>query len=201
MQKSIIAKTHLLRLLRLISIAVSLVIAGCASAPPIQTYYVLSHSPTANISDISGQPDVSIRRVTLPNYLNQKGIVRMQQNGKVHLSLTDIWADRLSDAIPTILARNIEATKQSPVEVHPLPPGISVDTIVEVDIQQLISEASINNSNQLTLVAKYRLVKPKHLDSYNFSTHIPLSDTSTVALVDAHNQALEALALDIAKHL
>lgn len=173
------------------------VLSACSSTvAPEQNYYVLQSDSQTNITEISGQPRVSIRRVKLPQYLNQQGIAKRLSNGQVSVSYIDLWAEKLSQAIPTLLAENMAAQLQSPVEINPLPPGIDVETLVEVNITRFIA-----NDTALSLQANYRLIKPKQLQSHNFSTMIALSDDTTTTLVNGYSVAIKQLAEALAKKL
>lgn len=172
-------------------------LGACSSSAPLQQqYFVLSATPLANVTMVSGEPKVSIRRVKLPDYLNQRGIARQIGGDKIRVSNNLLWAEKLSKSLPTVLASNIAVKLKQPIEVHPLPPGIEVKTIVEVDIERFIADDSA-----LTLLASYRLVKPKQLQSHRYHTEIALSDNSVEALVSGYQQAAIALANDIAEHL
>ncbi|PID66386.1 MAG: hypothetical protein CR975_03230 [Gammaproteobacteria bacterium] len=161
-----------------------------------QEYFVLGSSQTAKLSLISGEPQISIARVRLPDYLNQRLLVKRGKNGEVRVLNQQFWAEKLSQSMPQKLAKELAVYLKKPVEVHPLPPGISVATSVEIDVSEFLAD-----DNNVVLQTSYRLIKPKKLDSHNFSTTVKLTDTSTLALVNGYRQALEQLAADIAKHL
>ncbi len=161
-----------------------------------QEYFVLGTSQAAKLSSISGQPNISISRVRLPAYLNQRTLVKRGKDGKVHTLNQQFWAEKLGQSMPQSLAKELAVQLGQPVETHPLPPGISVDTTVEVDVTEFLGTDS-----QLVLQASYRLIKPKKLDSHNFSTTVALPDSTTTTLVNGYQQATERLATDIANHL
>lgn len=170
---------------------------SCSSTAPIQRdYFVLSPSPAAKGMTISGTPKASISRVTLPNYLNQQNMVTQINNNQVAVLTQQLWADKLTQAIPSILAGEIAVIIQQPVETHPLPPGIHIPTRIEINIRQFIA-----SNRTLTLQADYRIVNSPNLSSYRFAANIPLSNSNTPSLVNAYNMGLYKLASDIAKHL
>lgn len=177
---------------------VSVMMVGCSSTASVadKTYFLLNSQHQSKAIVVSGEPNVSIRRVKVPSYLDQQGIARKRSDGKIEVSVTDLWAEKLSSAIPLVLAKNMEVKLASPVETHPLPPGIRVDTLVEVNVMRLLGDAET-----LSIQTKYRLIKPKKLETYYFNDQIPLENPSTTALVDGYNQALNRLAIDITKHL
>ncbi len=177
-------------------IASIFLIVACSSTPSAKNYFVLKNYHHTDINNISGTPHISIQRVKLPKYFNQLGIVRATSKGRISQSNQQLWAEKLSFAIPTLLAKDLTVILQSPIETHPLPPGISVDTAIEVEISQLIGD-----ENQLTLQSSYRLIRPKKLATYHFNTQVALADNTTETLVEAHSQILFALAKDIAKKL
>ncbi len=192
-------KNQLKSLTQALSVTAILLLSACSSGNGnigAQEYFVLGTSQAAKLSSISGQPNISISRVRLPAYLNQRTLVKRGKDGKIHTLNQQFWAEKLGQSMPQSLAKELAVQLGKPVEVHPLPPGISVDTTVEVDVTEFLG-----TDNQLVLQASYRLIKPKKLDSHNFSTAIALPDTSTMTLVDGYRQAVEQLSNDIAKHL
>ncbi|MBS9781258.1 MAG: membrane integrity-associated transporter subunit PqiC [Gammaproteobacteria bacterium] len=193
-------KNQLKSLTQALSVTAILLLSACSSntngSAGTQEYFVLGTSQAAKLSSISGQPNISISRVRLPAYLNQRTLVKRGKDGKIHTLNQQFWAEKLGQSMPQSLAKELAVQLGKPVEVHPLPPGISVDTTVEVDVTEFLGTDS-----QLVLQASYRLIKPKKLDSHNFSTTVTLPDTSTITLVDGYRQAVEQLSNDIAKHL
>lgn len=170
---------------------------SCAGTAPVQRdYFVLSASQQAQAVAISGIPRASISRVTLPGYLNQQNIARQVSADKVALLTQSLWAEKLSQAIPAIIAGEIAAIVRNPIETHPLPPGIQIPTRVEINIRQFIA-----TENQLRLQADYRIVNPPKLLSYRFSQNIPLADHQIQTLVNGYNDGLRQLAKAIANHL
>lgn len=187
---------RLLSPLAVLALLCTLCLTACSNTATQQEYFLLSNSKQAAIHEISGQPQVSIRRVKLPSYLNLLGISRQLPDGRISVSASLLWAEKLSQAIPNVLAEEIAVQIHAPVEVHPLPPGVDVDTIVEVDISRFIG-----NNKTLDLQGSYRLIARKKLQKYPFSIEVALANDSTTELVDAYHRALHDLAIDIAKQL
>lgn len=182
---------------RYLSLIAIVFLSACSSGSVgKQEYFVLGSSQQANLSLISGEPQISIRHVRLPDYLNQRLIVKRGVKGEIHVLNQQFWAEKLSQSMPQALAKELAANLRKPVEVHPLPPGISVDTTVEIDVSEFLGD-----DNNVVLQTSYRLIKPKKLDTRNFATTVKLADKSTLALVNGYQQAVERLAADIAKHL
>lgn len=174
-----------------------LFLTACSQAPlSVTRYYVLPETADARITLISGEPEIAIRHVRLPDYLNQRKIIRAQSTDSIEVQENAEWAEKLSDAMPRLLANQLSLIKQQPIEVAPLPAGILMKTLIEVNIEQLLA-----NEKTLTLTASYRLIKENSLQRQNFSQRFALADASTEALVNTYQQALVALAHDIAKHL
>ncbi len=189
-------KKHFINGLSVISIVLLSACSSTNGSIGTQEYFALGTSQAAKLSSISGQPNISISRVRLPAYLNQRTLVKRGKDGKIHTLNQQFWAEKLGQSMPQSLAKELAVQLGKPVEVHPLPPGISVDTTVEVDVTEFLGTDS-----QLVLQASYRLIKPQKLDSHNFSTTVTLTDSTTTTLVDGYRQAVEQLSNDIAKHL
>jgi len=181
-----------------IALIITYLLSGCAltTLPRKQVFFTLQPSADANITVVSGKPQASIRYVSIPSYLNQAGIARQIAPNQIAVSADARWATPLSESIPTLLANYLQALVKSPIETNPLPPGIQVDTLIEVRITRFIAD-----DKSLYLQAQYRLIKPKQLRSHCFNTQLPLADTQTKTLVSTYSQAIEGLASDIAKHL
>ncbi len=174
-------------------LATFLVACSSVNTAPEKTYYVLKNN--APSAEISGTPHVSIRGVKLPDYLNQRGIARQLPNGQVNVSYTDLWAEKLSKSVPTLLAEHMSAQLLSPVEQHPLPPGVKVGATVDVHITRFIGTPT-----ELRLRAGYRIIRTKKMTTYTFATTVALQDNQTSTLVNAYEIAIARLAQDIAKH-
>lgn len=174
----------------------SVLITGCSSTPVPQSYYLLEAGKEASTTLLSGKPKISIRKVRLPGYLEEKGIAQKIGDGKVEVSLTDLWIEPLSDAVPEVLAEELSYYLKEPVMVHPIPTGHQIDTILEVDIDRWIAD-----DKQLSMSASYRLITPKQLISNNFSQDIQLENADKTTLVAAHQQMLKAFAKAIANSL
>lgn len=182
-----------------VNLLIGVVSLGCSntSTPTANPqYFLLSNSPSALTTRLAGQPEVSIRAVNLPAYLNSTGLATLKAAGKVSISLKKKWAEKLSQSLPILIANELEALIKKPVETHPLPPGIQVKTIIEIQIEQLIGD-----KQTLYLKANYRLLRRNLLKKYDFYTEIPLANEQDSALIDGHNQAIYALTQAIAKHL
>lgn len=182
----------------LLGLATLIFSVGCSSdsPPAAPQYFLLSNSPAALSSTVSGSPDISIRSVKTPPYLSNTGLATLQADGKVAISLRQMWAEKLSQSLPTLIANELEAIIKKPVETHPLPPGINVGSIIEVQIERLIGD-----TQNVFLKANYRLLRNNQLKKYDFYTAIPLTDNSEKSLIAGHNQAIYALSKAIAKHL
>lgn len=178
----------------LAALFLSACVGGKSNKP--QEYFVLSSSQQSNLSLIAGEPQISIRQIRLPDYLNQRLIVKRNDSGKIFTLNQQFWAEKLTQSIPHVLAKELAAGLRKPVEVHPLPPGIEVKTTIEVDVSEFLAD-----DKQLSLQTAYRLIRPKQLKTHHFATTVTLSDSSTMTLVQGYQTAVTRLAADIAKHL
>ncbi len=185
---------------RLCALWMAVALSACSSTntAPEKNYYVLQQSTgsAARAVSVSGAPEIAIGRVTLPSYLNQQGIARLLPNGQVNVSYTDLWGEKLSQAIPALLAEQLALQLQAPVEVYPLPAGVHVKTTVEVNISHFIG-----GKDRLQLRGQYRRIRGKQLKSYRFDKQIPLSDHQTRTLVAAYAEAIVQLSQTIVKQM
>ncbi|MBS9782052.1 MAG: membrane integrity-associated transporter subunit PqiC, partial [Gammaproteobacteria bacterium] len=82
-----------------LSVMAILLLSACSSntngKTGTQEYFVLGTSQAAKLSSISGQPNISISRVRLPAYLNQRIIVKRGKDGKIHTLNQQFWAEKL----------------------------------------------------------------------------------------------------------
>lgn len=170
---------------------------GCSSNNAIApSYFLLSNSDKAMSTQISGTPQASIRNVNIPDYLNKTGLARLLGGGKVSISLKQMWAEKLSRTLPTLIANEIKAELNKPIATHPLPPGVHVKTNIDINIERLIAD-----TQQVYLQANYQLLQDDKITQYEFYITKPLADESDKALIEAHNQAIYALSKAIAQRL
>ncbi len=172
-------------------------ISGCGGmAASNQKYFILKSSNTSDLSLISGEPKASIRSVNLPDYLKQRNLVIKKVNKQIKTLSNEFWAERLSRTIPIVLSQELTTQLKSPVEVHPLPAGIEVETIIELDIFEFLGD-----TNNIHLKASYRIVKPQKLITRNFTTKVVLHGKDTQSLVNGYQIGISRLAVDIGKNL
>ncbi len=174
----------------------TLVIAGCSSAPTVQSYYILESSTEAANTITSGAPYMSIRKVRLPDYASKQGIVTQTSDDSVYLSVADLWIDPLSNTVPKVLAKELSYQVGKPVMVNPIPPGHEVDIMLEVDANRLIAD-----EKSLHLNADYRLITPNDIIASSYVGEVNLADSSTKSLVSAHQQVMQDFAKAIATTL
>jgi uncharacterized lipoprotein YmbA len=84
---------------------------ACTSGPMVPAhYYVLTAMPSGAppaAADAARGPSIQLTRVTVPEYLNQLGIVTRIQANQVARAENDLWAGQLADEITRAIGENL----------------------------------------------------------------------------------------------
>lgn len=97
-----------------------LLLASCAGSRTTITknYYVLGLDdvPTTTQPQANGQ-GFALNRVTLPDYLNERGIAMILTDSRVNIARNALWAEPLQNTIPRLLAHDIKRACACPVSI------------------------------------------------------------------------------------
>jgi uncharacterized lipoprotein YmbA len=97
-------------------LSVLLLVTGCASGPPPRVYVLGGpENPIPGTTSDAGRPVVTLRRVSLPDYLDTTDILLRDGRSEVKASPTGRWGERLSVGITRGLAEAL--TKRLPAVV------------------------------------------------------------------------------------
>lgn len=177
--------------------------AGCGSSPQVKYFQLRAEPPGPAPLAQAAPPSAGIWAlgpVRVPEYLDRDAIVRPSGQASLRLSPSERWAEPLRDAIPRLLlqdlARQLGSTR---IWRLPLPPGLTAQRQLRVDIHRL--DADAGPRPLLVLQAQWTWVdpsgrQPPQVHEQRFE--IPAGDGSTDVLVAAHRAALWALAQAIA---
>lgn len=180
-------------------------LAACGSSPTVQ-YFQLRAEPPQGVEQgalvVPASPTGiwALGPVQIPEYLDRDAIVRPSGQALLRLTPNERWAEPLHDAIPRLLQQDLARLLGiARVWRLPLPPGLTAERQLRVDIQRL--DADAGPRPLLVLQAHWTWIdpsgrQPPQVREQRFE--VPAGDGSTDALVAAHRAALWALAQAIA---
>lgn len=180
-------------------------LAACGSSPKVQYFQLRAELPPgleagALVAPASPTGIWALGPVQIPEYLDRDAIVRPSGLATLNVQPTERWAEPLRDAIPRLLQQDLARLLGSArIWRQPLPPGLTVERQLRVDIQRLDAETGAHTS--VVLQARWILIDPSgrtppQVLERRFTA--PALDGSTDALVAAHRTALWNLAVAIA---
>src|SRR5580658_1099501 len=90
------------------SLASLVLVAACASTPPARLYVLGDPAEPAQAVKVqSGHPVVRLLPVSVPDYLDNREILRHDRRNEVTASSTGLWAERLSVGVTQALAASL----------------------------------------------------------------------------------------------
>ena len=122
---------------KLPALLLTLLLAGCGSTPQ-SDYYILSTLP----GDAGGNtgPFIGVGPITVPQYLDRKGIVTREDDNHLKISSFHRWAEPLPDGVQRVVAVNLASlldTQQ--VAIFPWLRSTSPDYGIEMNVVELSS--------------------------------------------------------------
>ncbi|OYU25830.1 MAG: hypothetical protein CFE41_19215 [Burkholderiales bacterium PBB2] len=190
-------------------------LAACGSSPQVQYFQLRAEPPGTPPSPVSAPVSAdstasaiagiwALGPVQIPEYLDRDAIVRPSGQAMLRLTPSERWAEPLRDAIPRLLLQDLARLHGSArIWRLPLPPGLSAERQLRVDIQRLDADADAGLRPLLVLQARWTWLDPSGRQPPNVREQrfeVPAGDGGTDALVAAHRAALWALAQAIATH-
>lgn len=177
-----------------------LALAGCGSSPPVQLYQLRADPPAGSVitaPGVNAGERWALATVQLPDYLDRDALVIPKGQAGLQALSGHRWAEPLRDAVPRLLLADLarlRGTEQ--IWRTPLPPGVTVDRQLRVELRQFES-AGDQAPRLLRLSARWVLADPAgRLAARVGETRLEVgvADASPDALVSAHRQALWQLA-------
>lgn len=171
-------------------------LGGCAT--PVAVDYLTLTSP-AQAAIRSDAPPVSIGPVTLPDYLKRNGLARRDNDGALHYSMSELWAEPLDQGMKRTLIEVLsDALEDTGVTDFPGPSAVQAHYGVSISVRRLEATAAV-----ATLSASWRIlptssVSPGTKLTGRFSREETLVSPSGPAVARAFSALVHALALDIA---
>lgn len=82
-------------------------LTGCASSPPVN-YYQLEALDQTPIKDSADSPVLALGPILLPDYLGRTQMVIRGEGARLQLDEFNRWAEPLKEAVPRIVASNLD---------------------------------------------------------------------------------------------
>lgn len=140
--------------------AAGVILAGCVSPSEMTRQYVITATGQQGaVRPVSAQegPIVAVAPVTLPEYLNQHGIVTRGAGNEITRAEYHAWAGPLSEEIARAVAENLSAMLPTDrVIVGTARRSIPVDFTVDIEIANFERET---DSNAVDLVARWAVFR------------------------------------------
>jgi uncharacterized lipoprotein YmbA len=193
------------RTVGLLSLALSgwiLTCAGCAGGSATTRFYLLTPLTNADGSDRGATAKTSlavgVRRVTLPDYLDQPQIVTRVGPNQLALAEFDRWASPLANQFTRVLGEDLRGTIPSDrVVVFPWPQTDQLDYEVMVDVAQFEGRLA----GDCSLVARWSIYGRERravLRAGTWSLSEPAKSGDYDAIAAAQSRLIAALSREIA---
>jgi len=178
----------------------ALALSGCGSSPPVQLYQLRADPPGVGaLPAASASPTWALGPIMLPEYLDRDAIVRASGLAGLVSNPAERWAESLRDAVPRLLQQDLARLRGSDsVWRLPLPPGVSAERQLRVEIQRLDADSA---GRSVVLHARWTLIDPSGASKPAVAERrieVAVTAADTDALVSAHRSALWQLAQAIA---
>jgi len=180
----------------LVSIAVAVFVAGCASSPTVRMYVLGDPASSAPVASIeSGRTVVHLSPVSVPDYLDTEDILIRSAANEVKASPRGRWAERLSLGVTHALAAALAAGLPSTVIVTKQPVVRPTQQIV-VDVEVF----EIRPDGRCLLIVRWNILGGDDLHGLR-SGHDTFveqaADGSDAAIASAMTRAIDRLAVQI----
>lgn len=192
------AKSTLIRSIAVFSAI--LLVAACSSSPQSRFYLLkaMDTSPSLVNSDFEGS--ILIGPVELPDYIKREEIVFRNDSHRVTVADYDRWAEPLDRHITTLISANL-ATQFGTSKVIDYYSNFT--SIPDTTIRIRITEFNPSPNNEVELSAAWEVSRRESGDPTVFSKSItvPIAGSDVVSAVEAMNQALNRLSINISESL
>jgi uncharacterized lipoprotein YmbA len=136
--------------------AAGVILAGCAGPGEFTRHYVINAPDQQEaVRPASAQegPIIAVRPVTLPEYLNQNGIVVRDRDNEIERAEFHVWAAPLSEEIARAVAENLSTMLSTDrVTLSAARRSIPIDYTVDIEIVNF--ERGLN-TNAVDLLARW----------------------------------------------
>lgn len=180
----------------LVSIALAVFVAGCASSPTVRMYVLGDPARLAPVaSSESGRTVVHLSPVSVPDYLDTEDILIRSAANEVKPSPSGRWAERLSVGVTQALAGALAAGLPSIVIVTKQPVIRPAQQIV-VDVEVF----EVRPDGRCLLIARWNILGGDDLHGLRsgHNTFVEqAADASDAAIASAMTRAVDQLAAQI----
>ncbi len=176
-------------------VLLSLVLLGCASAPPQPEYYLLRGGEGEPGRKLAPSQRFAMGQVRLAPYVDQPGIVVQVGDGEIRTANQHLWAEPMHGAMQRLIG--VEVSRALGEDIFPVTSSHGKRAF-DVTIDQM--HGTLEGEAQLVAYWSVR-TGDELLASYRFSEAQPLSADGYPALVSALRQLLVRLCGEIADSL
>ena len=90
-----------------------LLMQGCTSAPTSLNYYLLHSTNSMPLMHSAAQKAIILDKITLPEYLKQRGLVYQTSDTNLHISTRHLWAEPVEEGVTKVLTSALADKKVS----------------------------------------------------------------------------------------
>jgi uncharacterized lipoprotein YmbA len=181
--------------MRIASLILLLLLAGCATQTPEPDYYLLRPTEALQSGKLRPSKNFSLGNIVIASYLDQSGLLLETADGTLRAARQSLWAEPVYEGVRNILFVEIALANGEEL----LPTKLNKETTV-VDIR--IDEFHGTHDGNAKLVAYWWLQRDGEvLSIHRFSKSKALVADGYSALVDAEETLLTELAQEIAASL
>lgn len=178
----------------------ALVLAGCVSSGPKESYYTLAAPPSTASVPSSTSPSIYVGPVSVPDSVDRTAMVLGTSANQVEISDTYRWAEPLKTAIPRVLAEVLSREMQTQrVLASRQAATLPVDYRVALEVQRF--ESSLDQGALIDAVWTIAAAKGGATRTGRTVAQEPAPTRDIQGLAAAHSRALERIGRDIAAAL
>ena len=175
----------------------ALLLGGCAGSSDDLNYYLL-HSPTQAVTQqSSAKAFVHFQKISLPDYLKQRGLAMQTGPATVYFSATHVWAEPLASGISQSLSASLWQEQQIDV----VPAGVYNDapiSTVALQVDDLIATAN----NEVVFKGHYRIYQgDKTPRMHRFDYRRPLTEDGFAHAVIQMRELVHDMAENLAANI
>ena len=172
----------------------TILLSACSSQSSTIKYYLL-HSPTeTRTADLSQSVAVKLSKLSIPDYLKQRGMPLILDTNQVHISKTHVWAEPFDSSVKKLIEYALEPDYSLVTSQREETSAISL----QIEILHLVPNAQ----GDVAFSAKYRIFSDdKLIVSKAYAQSYPLKSDGYSHAVDVYREAIFNLVLEIKKHI